>query len=141
MLTAAELQSLATAIYGSRWQSAFARDRSIALRTVSRWARDGIEKPATAAAVRDFLEERRRTALDPPASDDPDERDDQARDLVEPRVEALLSASAAVGWHDAEILGGLLGAVVDRMVDGAGVPAARETLRQTIAQLDARLDR
>lgn len=51
-MRAADLQSLASAVYGSRWQSQLSREMGVALRTVQRWARDGIDKPAKAGKAR-----------------------------------------------------------------------------------------
>lgn len=136
-MTASDLASLASAIYGPRWQSAFARDFDTALRTVQRWARDGIDKPATAGAVRRFLEERARLRISPPPADGYSDRDDDAYDEFRPRVEALAQAGEAAGWHPAEAVTAILAVTVDMMRAGAGDEATVETLEATIAAVRA----
>ena len=77
MLTSAELAAVASQTYGKRWQSALARDMGVNLRTVQRWAADGIAKPATADNVKRFLTERRVVSIPSPDPDlSEDERDD-----------------------------------------------------------------
>lgn len=137
-ISPADLAALAEPVYGPRWQSALARDMSVAVRTVQRWARDGVDRPATAESVRRFLEERRRLTIAPPPEGE--DRDDAAYDEMRPRVDALVSAAEAAGWHPAEVLSGLLAVTVEKMRDGAGTSATIETLKSAIASLRAARD-
>lgn len=141
MLSPDELAALATPVFGSEWQSALARARGVAIRTVQRWAKDGIHKPETAVAIRAYLLSRRVIDLPPPLSQDDEERDDAAHLVAPVLLDTILDAGAAVGWHDAELLAAMLSAVVDRMIDGAGVPATVETLKAAMAQARRGLDR
>ena len=50
-MTAAELNDLARAVFGERWQSALSRELGVPLRTVQRWAAEGIPKKIVADAV------------------------------------------------------------------------------------------
>jgi len=137
LVTPSTLHSIASAVYGARWQSRLSRDMGVALRTVQRWARDGIEKTATAEGVRRFLEERRVARLAPPpaGATDRDDRDDACRDAIEPPITALLAAARDVGWHEGEVLVAILAASVDRMREAAGTPVTIETLRAAIEAL------
>ena len=135
-MTASELASLATAAYGAQWQSALAREMRIALRTVQRWAADGIPKDATASAVRVFLVGRARIKVAKPAAGaDDDARDDLAFAECQPVIAALIGAGQDAGFHEAEILTAVLSITTGRMADGAGIPATVETLKQAIAGL------
>lgn len=133
---------MASAIYGARWQSQMARDFGVAVRTVQRWARDGIEKPTTADSVKRFLEERRVARMAPPqvGSTAADDRDDACRDAIEPALTAMIAAATDVGWHPAESLTATLAATADRMRAAAGTPATIETLKSVIAALKAARD-
>jgi hypothetical protein len=133
-MTPSDIQSLASAVYGARWQSQLSRDMGVALRTVQRWARDGIEKTATAEGVRRFLEERRVARMAPPpeGTTAEDDRDDACRDAIEPPITAILAAAQDVGWHEGESLVAMLAAIIDRMRRSAGAPAAIATLRSAI---------
>lgn len=111
---------------------------SVALRTVQRWARDGIDKPATAENVRRFLERRRTARIAPPpagtsASDD---RDDACYEAMAPAVTALMSAARDVGWQEAEAAVAVLSAVVDEMRVSAGDLATIATLKMAIAAVE-----
>lgn len=140
-MTPTELARLASAAYGQQWQSALSRDMRINLRSIQRWASDGIPKVETANGIRAFLVARARTKIDPPpAGATADQRDDWAFDECEPHIAALISAGTAAGLHEAEILAALLSIVTGRMADGAGIPAAIETLRQVIEGLKALRD-
>jgi hypothetical protein len=97
-MTPAALAALASSAYGPNWQSPLAREMSVGLRTVQRWARDGIARPATAAAVRRFIEERRTTALPAPPDDPAADRTAAARAAVAPSVLATAAAAEAAGW-------------------------------------------
>ena len=136
-MTPSELQSLASACYGARWQSALSRDMGIALRTVSRWARDGIAKPATAEGVRRFLEERRIARIAAPPSDTTadQDRDDACYAALQPGVRALIAAAEEIGWHPAEALTSALAIVVDEIEARAGRAAAQEIVDQQAAVL------
>jgi len=135
-MSPSDLASLAAAAYGPQWQSALAREMKIALRTVQRWAADGIPKAATAAGVRAFLVDRARIKITGPAADADDEaRDDLAFAECEPVIAALLGSGQDAGFHEAEILAAILSIAVGRMADGAGIPATIETLKQAIAGL------
>lgn len=138
-MTPSDLQSMASAVYGARWQSQLSRDMGVALRTVQRWARDGIEKPATAEGVRRFLEERRvaRMAAPPPGTTADDDRDDACRDAIEPAIAAVLAAAQDVGWHEGEAAVAILATVADRMRDRAGAAVTIETLRLTADKIAA----
>ncbi len=81
---------LAESAYGHMWQSALARDMDLNVRTVQRWAVDGIPKDATADRVRAFIGERRRQA--------------GPLDTVGPRVEAIVEAYVAAGHDRAAVL-------------------------------------
>lgn len=141
-MTPSDLQSLAASVYGARWQSQLGRDMGIALRTVQRWARDGIDKTATAEGVRRFLEERRiaRIAAPPEGSTDDDDRDDACRDALEPAILSVLAAADDIGWHRVEAQTAVLASVLDDMVASSGIPATIETLRGVISDLKARRD-
>jgi hypothetical protein len=149
-VTPAQFQFLASAVYGPRWQSAFARDWAGAragvvkntLRNVQRWARDGVASAATAEAIRRYLEERRiaRIAAAPDGSTPADVRDDACRAAVEPGLSALLAAGVDGGWAEPELLAVGLAAIVDRMRVGAGIPATIVTLRATVRALEAMRD-
>jgi hypothetical protein len=136
-MTSADLHSLASAVYGSRWQSQLARDMGLALRTVQRWAANGIDKPATVEGVRRFLEERRiaRIPSPPPGTSPNDDRDDACCDALRPAVEAMVAAAADVGWHQAESLTAILAYTAQEMRERAGRPATIETLEQAIAAI------
>ncbi|WP_375455633.1 hypothetical protein [uncultured Methylobacterium sp.] len=140
-MTASDLASLASAAYGPQWQSALSREMRIALRTVQRWAADGIPKAATAAGIRAFLTDRARIKLAGPVSGaDGDARDDAAFAECEPVVAALIGAGEDAGFHEAEILAAVLSIVIGRMADGAGIPATVSTLRQVIDGLKEQRD-
>ena len=140
-MTAADLASLASAAYGPQWQSTLSRDMRVALRTVQRWAADGIPKATTAAGVRAFLADRARIKLTGPAAGaDDDARDDLAFAECEPVVAALIGAGEDAEFHEAEILAAVLSIVIGRMADGAGIPATISTLRQAIDGLKAQGD-
>lgn len=130
-----DLAALASAVYGPRWQSAFARDFDTALRTVQRWARDGIEKPATAGAVRRFLEERAALRVSPPPSDGYSDVDDDAYDEFRPRIEALVQAGIAAGWDPAEVMTAILAVTIDIMRHYAGPEPTIETLDAALKSL------
>lgn len=137
-MTPAELSALAQRTYGPRWQSALAREMDVAVRTVQRWARDGIDRPATADAVRRFLEERARAII--PAPPEGVDRDDAAYDMVRPHLEALVRAAEATGWHPAEVLTGAICATADLMREGAGSAAAIDTVKGVLAALKSQRD-
>lgn len=137
-LSAQDLATLAASAFGSEWQSALSRGRGVALRTVQRWARDGIAKPDTAAAIRAYLLSRRVVDLPAPPGDDPDRRDDAAHQVMGELLDVVVEAGVAVGWHEAELLAGALAGAVDRMAAGAGAPATRELLRGVVDQLARR---
>lgn len=103
-MDASTLNSLASAVYGSRWQSQLAREMEVGLRTVQRWASDGIDKPRTANSVRDFLEQRRRARIAaPPAGSSPgDARAGACCEALEPGVRALVTAAENAGWQRSE---------------------------------------
>lgn len=137
-MTRDELHSLASAVYGARWQSRLSRDMSVALRTVQRWARDGIDRTATAEGARRFLEERRvaRVAAPPAGTTDAENRDDDCADALEPAVLATIAAAADVGWSDAEILAAILTIIVHEMRQRAGDHAATATLTEAIQTIN-----
>jgi hypothetical protein len=138
-MTAAELAALASQCYGQRWQSALARDMNINVRTVQRWAADGIDKPATASNVRRFLTERRVVSIptpDPTLSEE--ERDDACYNAMEPPLAALTSAADDQGWHPAEIWVAVLAIACDRLYAMGGRSAAVETVEQAINDLKQR---
>lgn len=129
-----ELNTLASAVYGTRWQSPLSREMNIAIRTVQRWASDGIGKTATAEGVRQFLETRRRTLVaGPPAGTDPDQdRDDAVYEATRPSFEAVVASAIEAGWSPPEAVSALFNVSLDMMRDGSGIPATIETLRQAI---------
>ena len=133
-MTPSELHSLASGCYGSRWQSQLARDMGIALRTVQRWARDGISKPATSEGVRRFLEERRISRIAaPPEGTTPDQdRDVACSAALRPAVTALVAAAVDVGWHPAEAVTTVLAVAVDEMLRHGTPEEAVETLQHAI---------
>lgn len=139
-MTSSELQSLASACYGARWQSALARDMGIALRTVQRWASDGIGKPATAEGVRRFLEERRiaRIAAPPEGSTPDEDRDGACHAALQPGVRAMVAAAEDIGWHPAEVLTMALAIIVEEIEDRAGHAAALEIVEQQLDVLKNR---
>lgn len=133
-MTPADLQSIAAAVYGARWQSQLSRDMGVGLRTVQRWARDGIDKSATSEWVRRFLEDRRIARLPgPPAGTTPDDdRDAACYEAVAPSVEAIIAAARDVGWGEAETLTAILSIAIDGMIGAAGESATAETLEMAI---------
>jgi hypothetical protein len=139
-MTGPELQSIATAVYGARWQSQLSRDMGIALRTVQRWARDGIDKPATSEGVQRFLEERRiaRIAAPPGGSTQNDDRDDLCFDAVEPGITALIAAAETIGWARSETLSAIFALIISEIERLAGSATAIEMLGTTITQLRVR---
>lgn len=141
-MTPADIQSIASAVYGARWQSQLSRDMGVALRTVQRWARDGIDKTATAEGVRRFLEERRIARIAPPpaGTTDADDRDDACRDALEPAVTAIVAAARDAGWHEGEAQVAVLASTVDMMRAAAGTPATIQTLRAAVEALKAQRD-
>ncbi len=141
MITAAEIDVMGRAAYGPLWQSALAREIGVDSRTVRRWAQEGVGKLSTAANVRAHLLSRRVITLPPPAGDDPDARDEQARDIADELVSTLLGAAAAIGWHPAEITTALLTSTADAIARGAGPPAASDILRAMLDLLDDRTPR
>ena len=134
-MTPSELASLASVVYGPRWQSAFARDFATSLRTVQRWAGHGIEKASTAESVRRFLEERARFRINPPPDDGYADRDDDAYDEFRPRIEALVQSGIAAGWHPGEVVTAIMAAGIDtaRMLSNNEVVI--ETLEEAIATI------
>lgn len=142
MMTPSELQSMASATYGARWQSQLSRDMGVALRTVQRWARDGIDKPATAEGVRRFLEERRvaRIAAPPAGTTPDDDRDEACYDALEPGITSLLAAAEDIGWMRVEAQCAGLAALIDDMTATSGLPSTIETLRGAITSLKSRRD-
>lgn len=139
MLPGDDLARLATAVYGPQWQTALARERDIADRQVRRWAKDGIGKPSTATAIHAYLLSRR--VIDLPGPPDSDARDAAAQLAMPDLLGVIVDAGQAVGWHEAELLVAMMGAVVDRMIAGAGAPATVETLRGVADQVRARVTR
>lgn len=137
-MSGTDLNTLASAIYGARWQSSLARDMNINVRTVQRWAATGIEKIATAESVRRFLEERRiaRIAAPPDNSTDADDRDDACYAAVEPAVRALIVAATDIGWNPGEVMVAVMAVTIDMMRDAAGDTATRQTLAAAIQMLD-----
>lgn len=134
-MSADDLASAASTVYGEDWQTPLARDTKIALRTVQRWKRDGIPLIGTAEYVRRFLEERRLSRVaDAPAED----RDEACYDALAPGVRALIAAAADSGWHPAEAVTAVFAVVVDEMADSAGAPAALAMVRQAIDVLSER---
>lgn len=117
-LSSGDLAALATSAFGPEWQSKLARERGIVLRTMQRWARDGIGKPETAVAIRAYLLSRRVIDIPAPASHADDQRDEQARNIMLGLLGELTKAAGAVGWREAEMLAAL-SATIDRMMDGA----------------------
>lgn len=138
-MTAPELAALASQCYGQRWQSALARDMNVAVRTVQRWAADGIERQATADNVRRFLIERRVVSIAGPAAGlSEDERDDACYEALEPPLSAIAAAADDQGWHPAEVWTAIMAIAVDRMHAMAGRDATIETVKQAIEQLRRR---
>lgn len=134
-MTSAEFHSLASTVYGARWQSQLSRDMGIALRTIQRWARDGIDKTATAEGVRRFLEERRvsRMAYPPEGTTPEDDRDDACYEAVRPSIMAIMAAATDIGWSEAETLTAILSTIVEHM--RAGDEATATTLRAAVTAL------
>lgn len=137
-MTPAELQSIATSAYGQRWQSQLARDASVPLRTVQRWAADGIHKPQTEQFIRGVILTRRTSFIpSPPAgTTEDDDRDDACHVAIAPSITGLTAAARDAGWSEAEALTAILAATLDLMRQGAGDAAVLETLRATILMLD-----
>jgi len=140
MLRPEALAALATSTFGSEWQSALARERGVAVRTVQRWAKDGIAKPETAAAIVAYLQSRRVVTLPPPPDGTPDVRDDAAYAAMAALLDTMIAAGQPLGWHPAELLTASLSCIVDRMIEGAGAPATIETLRAATSQARARIE-
>jgi len=134
----ADLHSLASSVYGARWQSQMSRDMGVNLRTVQRWAASGIERLATAEGVRRFLEERRiaRIAHPPAGASTSDDRDEACRDALQPAVDALLAAMRDAGWREAECVTALLAASVDAVRQTGGDAAAAALLREAADSLE-----
>lgn len=137
-MPAAELAALASQCYGQRWQSALARDMDVNVRTVQRWARDGIDRPATADSVRRFLTERRVIAIPSPDPALPEEeRDDACYTAMEPVVSAVAQAADEQGWHPAEVWVAILAVAADNIYRIGGKGAAVETVQQAIDNMAA----
>lgn len=136
----ADLHSLATSVYGTRWQSQLAREMGIAVRTVQRWARNGIDKTATAEGVRRFLEERRiaRIAAPPDGTTVDDDRNDACRDALEPSILSVFAAAKDIGWHHSEVMRAVLAIAIDDLARRVDIPAKIETLRGVASDLKAR---
>lgn len=136
MMTAPELAALASQCYGQRWQSALARDLDVNVRTVQRWAADGIQRQSTADSVRRFLTERRVTTIPGPSSGlSEEERDDACHDALLSPVTALARAADDVGWHPAEVWVAILSIAVEQMIQMAGADATSEMLEQSLASI------
>lgn len=139
-MTPTDLGNLASSIWGPEWQTPLSRERGIAIRTVQRWAKEGIPRATTALAILAYLKSRRVIDIPMPEALEDADRDDEANVAMVPIVASIIDAGRAVGWHDAELLCALMAATVDRMVDGAGIPAALDVLDQAASQLRARVD-
>lgn len=132
-MTAADLAALASQCYGQRWQSPLSREMNVNVRTVQRWARDGIEKVATADNVRRFLMDRRVVSIpSPDATLSEAERDDACYDAIEAPLSVLASAADDQGWHPAEIWVAVLAIAADNIYRIAGKSAAAETIQQAL---------
>lgn len=99
-LTAYELEDLASRAFGPGWQSALARDRGVAIRTVQRWAKDGITKPETAQAILDYL--RTRTVISLPSKPEAGPHKEIIRTAMAGIVSEITQAGVAVGWTEQE---------------------------------------
>ena len=99
-LTATQLEELASEAFGPNWQSALARDRCVAVRTVQRWAKDGIAKPETAGAIRAYLLS--RTVVSLPAKPDRGPHNEILDTAMSNIVEDITQAGRAVGWTEQE---------------------------------------
>lgn len=101
------------------------RELGVGESTVRDWIRDGPTGPAARALA---LELARR--VDPPPLDLPPEADRDAAcgEALDPRLDDLLARAGAAGWAEPEVLAAVLSWAGRRMVDGAGVAAALETV-------------
>lgn len=136
-MTAAELAALASQCYGQFWQSPLSREMDVNVRTVQRWAADGIQRTATAENVRRFLTDRRVVSIQPPASSmSEEERDDACYDAMKSPLTALAAAADSQGWHPAEVWVAILAVASDAMYAMSGKAATVETLRQAITNMD-----
>ncbi|NCP22842.1 MAG: hypothetical protein GW854_01695 [Erythrobacter sp.] len=112
-----ELADLASRVFGPGWQSALARDRGVAVRTVQRWAKDGISKPETAEAIRAYLQS--RTVVSVPAA--PSVQvfgDGETRSILTEAMRRIAAeivvSSKAAGWSEEEARHALSEAVSKR---------------------------
>lgn len=132
-MTAAELAALASQCYGQFWQSPLAREMTVNVRTVQRWAADGIQKASTAENVRRFLTDRRVVSVPAPTAGLPeDERDDACHDALAQPLTALAMAADNQGWHPAEVWTAILAITAEQLYLMAGKTAAAETMQQAI---------
>ncbi len=116
-LSTHEIADLASRVYGPGWQSALARDRGVAIRTVQRWAKDGIAKPETAEAIRAYLQS--RTVVSVPAQPsiqasgecNPSQILDQAMCKI---ADEIIMSTKAAGWTEEQAQEALRNAIVNR---------------------------
>lgn len=109
-LSATELDKLAGAAFGPQWQSALARDRGVSVRTVQRWARDGIAKPETAEAIHAYLTT--RTVVSLPFKSERKLSRYILNTAMDDVVAEITQAGAAGGWTERETQRALMHALM-----------------------------
>lgn len=125
-LTATELEELASKAFGPNWQSALARDRGVAVRTVQRWAKDGIAKPETAEAIHAYLTT--RTVVSLPLKPDRGRTYPFLATAMDELVEDISQAGVLGGWTEDETQRALLHALMaKRTIRTRPVHARRKT--------------
>lgn len=135
-MTPAELRASGEALFGYGWQSKLARHFSVADRTVRRWVAGEAPVPeGIATAIRDMM------AMRPPGGSTAEQDRDAAAALaLAPHLDRLATLAERAGWHPAEVVTATMEWAVSRSADGAGIPAAIETLRQALEALKAERD-
>jgi hypothetical protein len=103
---------------------------NVNLRTVQRWARDGIDRDAMADAVQRFLEARRiATVAAPPRFDGDADGQTEARMIaIAPSVEAILAAAVSAGWRRSDAATAIVAVAISDVRDTAGDDMARMIL-------------
>ena len=125
-LSATELDKLASAAFGPQWQSALARDRGVSVRTVQRWAQDGIAKPETAEAINAYLTT--RTVVSLPLKPDRGRTHPFLNTAMDELVEDITQAGVLGGWTEDETQRALLHALMAKQtIQTRPVHARRKT--------------
>jgi hypothetical protein len=71
----------------------------------------------------------------PPGTDDTCDRDQAAREAIEPELTRLRDLAITAGWHPAEVAAAVLTLTIDEIRHGAGNEMAREIVMDALAQI------